>query len=487
LFGLAILLALATVSPGVASPPATVDVTLVPPTAHAGPTVATLVVTSGDVREKVTVQVPGEWRMTAVAGRAVTIEARAAGLWAPPVVVLPPAHAEIHFAAAGRVIGRASVARAAPAPGTLKLRFSSHTGQDFTGDAICPVADEGAVSWWSPVGVFDLQLRAEGFVSVYVWDKTVATGADTDLGVIRLVPGNSLTGWVRTEDGKPLARAATVVLRPAGAELPDEARRDLRLSALDLVKRPDGTGFFHFAGVAPGTYDLLAHQDGYVDAVRHGLVVHDGLEARVAGDVVLTTPRTAVVEVTPPRPFGSERWLVTLLRQSRDSTVQTAEQATDESGVASFTGLAPGPYIALISSGGKRWAKRAFELSDSDERIRVDTGSLRVLGGVLLGKEPLAAAAVIFGGRTGEVSVEMRTDSRVLSTATCREGATGRSTSRPSAPRLSGASARSPSRGGRAATSPRSRSACPTAGCRARWSTSPGFHQGAPSSDFSRG
>jgi hypothetical protein len=408
--GLAIPLALAAVSSGGASLPATVDVTLVPPAAHPGPAVATLVVTSGDLREEVTVPLPGEWRLTVVAGRAVTIEARAEGLWAAPVVVLPPAHAEIRFAAAGRVIGKASAARPGPAPGALKLRFSSQTGQGLSGEAACAVADDGGVSWWLPVGVFDLQLSAEGFVSVYFWDRTVATGTDTDLGAIRLVPGNSLTGWLRTEDGKPLARSAAVVLRPAGAELPEAARKGLRLDALDLAKRPDGTGFFHFAGVAPGTYDLLAHQDGYVDAVRHGVAVHDGLEARVSGDVVLTTPRTAAVEVTPPRPFGSERWLVTLLRQSRDSTVQTAEQVTDDGGVASFSGLAPGPYIALVSSGGKRWAKQAFEVTDSDERIRIDTGSLHVLGRVLLGKEPLAAAAVIFGGRTGEVSVEMRTD-----------------------------------------------------------------------------
>jgi len=393
-----------------APPDAVVEVSLHPPDGYPAPATATLTVVSGATRSEVPVPLPGTWRIAAPARQALTLTARADGLWAQQVVVLPPGNAEIRFVPAGRVRGRLVVPRGSTRPSSLRLYFASPTAGSIVGDELCPIDEASAFSCVVPAGSFDLHLRADNFVSHFFWGKPIVAPGNTDLGTILLVAGNSLTGWLRTEDARPLDATCTITIHPSTPEISVEARRRLRLNVLQLTHRPDGRGFFHFAGVAAGVYDLVAQQKGYADAMRHGLVVQSGFEARVVDDVILARPRTATIEIIPARSPDGTQWLVSLVRVNRNAASEAGDKLADEDGVATFAGCVPGRYVAQASAGGKRWAAQFFELGDRDERVSLDIGLLHVVGRVLLGKQPLGGAALIFGGRTGEVSIEMLSD-----------------------------------------------------------------------------
>ena len=390
--------------------PAPIEITFQMPPGGPWPSNARIAATGPSERREFSAPVAAVTSLEVGRHEVWTITAYAEGLWADPVAVLAPGSTTVRFLPAGAVAGSVALEQLESMPASIRVRFSSPEPGSPSGEESARIDESGRFASVVPAGRSDIRLRAEGFVSVFLWDRQIAAGVTTALGEARLVRGDSITGWLRTEDGQPLDATASVSLRPAGPPLAADARRHLRLAALDITLRPDGRGFFHFPGAAPGEYAVTASQRGYKDAFVSGVVVPRGYESKVVDDVVLTRPRRLRVEVRPASSLGGEPWLVRVVRLTAGAVSEAGSSATDSTGAALFTDLASDRHLVTVEAAGQRWASAEIDVVDREQVLDVDVPALRVEGHVYLGDEPLRHATVIFGGSSGLDSVTFHAD-----------------------------------------------------------------------------
>ena len=245
-----------------------------------------------------------------------------------------------------------------------------------------------------PVGALDLSLRAKGLVPQYFWDVTVEATKVTDLGRLELRSGASLIGYVAASSSariKPEECLAT--LRPQIEKGRDpEANRS---SLVSRTARPNARGFFQIDGAAAGRWELVASQPGLVEATRT-IDLAEGMEASLAGPLVLGPYARFDVQVHPPRDPDGETWSVDLLEVRPSLPPQlVVGSSTRTNGSWTYERVVDGRkyLVRLQTHRAVGWWQdaEAFEMGPANRVRSIDVGVEKIRGTVLLGRRPLAA------------------------------------------------------------------------------------------------
>ncbi len=244
-----------------------------------------------------------------------------------------------------------------PAPGAaVRLRL---LGRETLAEAIADA--EGAFLIAAPAGEEDLVLAAacEGHVSREIVDLELETDEDRDLGTIVLRPAIEIRGTVHDARGVALA-GARIQLVPnlAMTGISVESVKQM-LDALEIddealaERTSDEKGEFLFAGVATGTYALIAAAEGCQTAYSRRLTLQPG-QAREEVDFVLGPACTLRGRVTDAEGRGLGGAIVSVLPTGNDfpSLFRTLKSVTDASGAYELTTLPQGRLMVMCRKEG---------------------------------------------------------------------------------------------------------------------------------------
>ena len=386
-----------------ASPPAELRVKVYPATAQ-GEWKAVL---DEPVRSSVSKVLPvpeGEYWISLVAPDAWAESARVR-------VEAAGASVEMKLWPGGIVEGRMVLPPHEKMPKEIKARFAPAPGiKGPSGLERCVVGEEGSFRCKVPAFKLDLRFRAEGFITHYRWDFAVPRGGTSQAGRLPLIPGASVVGWVATEDGSPLPAGTKITLEPAGTASPLASASTPRTELLRQQVVANDRGFFHLDGISPGAYAVSAAMGPMLSESVSAQVLAR-VEAELSGPLLLARPEALSVQINPPLDPWDEPWRALLLRS--DARLQRGERVRQEfvpaDGFLKLEGLARGSYLLQVLGPGSAWAVRQVELGKEAMPVEIDIKALRVVGRVTLDEEPLAAT-IWFGGRTGGVQAELKSN-----------------------------------------------------------------------------
>lgn len=294
----------------------------------------------------------------------------------------------------------------------LRLRASEATARAATlrkAEVTCPIA-EGAFSCDVPAGRWDVAARVRGHASVFLRDRTLPSGAGTDLGKLVFLPGASVIGSVvSSEKGAPKAGECRVTVHPSG----DSGESGRQVSIAPLSAYVDERGFFAIERVPAGRYQIVATQPGFAPASQE-VVVLEGAEASLKRPLELGRPRRVEVFLAPPLDASGRAWRVALVENVGGRGVDVrGDSPASARGEWSFDGASTtGRYrVRVRTAGGHDWFTDddAFAARDSPTRRFVSVGIEEVRGRLLLGERPIQGT-VTFGGEFGAVAVPLRSD-----------------------------------------------------------------------------
>lgn len=389
------------VGPVIVSAPARVDVVITPARPDAVPCEGSLRfeplcdgAPCGGVAEiparpgKQTVEVPpGAIRWTL----------RSANCWAPPAAwESHPAVVEVVTWPLAKLSGSVAVQDAAAAVDSLNARLQPAPGiaPTFAAEIACPVAN-GRWRCDTPAVPLDLRFSADGFVPAYLWD--VSQGATPEIVLRR---GTSISGWVESADGKPLAGAAVEVSR---ARQPGQRAAGATFRAVT-----NGRGFFQVVGAEPGpSYSVTARGDGFSRGSGGEVRVEPEKEFVLAAPIRLEPLASVEIAITPQLDPDGKPWTVQLSRAAPDGYVRVVDEPATFGGVWSKDGIDAGRYAAsIVDSRGSTFERREIEIRPgSSDILRFQVSSVAVRGTVETGDEPLAARlAFIRAGRRIEIT-----------------------------------------------------------------------------------
>jgi len=375
---------------------------------------------------------PGQVAMPLPPGGIWSCEVRAEGFWAPPrVVTVREGQAPIRLGLweVGTLSARLLLADPTTVmPEQVSLRFREalpaapaqgppHRGAPERRPRIdehtiaCPVVD-ATVRCALPALVLDLRLRATGFISHFLWGRSLEAGKILDLGALPLRPGASVAGVLVAEEGVVNPKTARVHLVPLLTGTPAGAQKREQLRATELSARVNQRGFFHIQGVAPGTYALTAEQDGLAPARIAPVPVETNAETEIRRPLTLRVPARLEAVLDPPQdPYGG-RWALALLAPGTGTgpMENLGSVPCGQEGLCARDGLAPGVYLLMVQdSRGMRWAQEEVVVARGGGVHPVHLDHIWLSGQVLLGEEPLPAR-LTFGGRHGREHIPFEAD-----------------------------------------------------------------------------
>ncbi|HEX2162554.1 MAG TPA: carboxypeptidase-like regulatory domain-containing protein [Thermoanaerobaculia bacterium] len=377
--------------------------------------------------EPALVELPAERRFVTLdmgaPGERWELQVDSPGIWSEVRrATLPVEHVlELHVWREARIGGRwsAPAAERGPEQVTWRLRPVHRQGaapvvcpvEELT--VVCPVGEAGAFSCPLPAGRWNLRAKAPGWAAQHLWAVDLQAGAAVDLGSLPLRRGATVLGEVTTVDGPAIPDATLIRLLPLGLR-GDDPRASRERQALELTARLNEQGFFLFEDVAPGTYEVTAHQPGYAIARVGPIEVRADLETTLLQPLVLAPPIHLTVQVDPPRPDEEGRWRVRVepVDETSGAASEAVEGTTDETGRWTSPSIETGEYLVRVLD--RRGSVLAVEgpmtLAGGDEPfLSVSLELARVAGEVRLGEEPLSAD-LWFGGRTGARKVRATSD-----------------------------------------------------------------------------
>lgn len=298
---------------------------------------------------------------------------------------------------AGVVSGTATLGDGNPAlPAANAIFIGSERLPPWSKSTVVPCSVT-ALRWSCvvPAGVHDLRLRVPGYVSAYFAKTIVGAGKRLDLGEVKLVRGASLVGSV-TAIGAPRNARPLITIEPLRLATFDDEGATLRSDSV----RADERGFFHFDGVAPGTYSVIASLPGYAPAKGSAQVVQ-GRESEMPEPLVIEKAKRFELSISPPLDFSGKPWIVTVRAQRPGSFHELLTQgAAGADGEFTWT-AARGTYEVAIASGdGRTWREESVRLDGNPTRAHLAIEPRRIRGTVLLGGQPLRAK-LAFQQRTG--------------------------------------------------------------------------------------
>ena len=350
-----------------------------------------------------------KWRLSLAPGR----------YWAPAqsmVVRDTPISVRWTVAPAGAIEGSLATPRGEPLPETITLTLlASNSGRlppEFEGaQVVCPVREDHWVCR-VPAGFLDLRLRAPRFLSAYRWGVRTNSGTATDIGLLQLRHGASLTGWVLAADGRPLGSSCRVDLDVPGME-PDASSRKAKRALRTLTTTVLSNGFFEFEGIATGTYAITARAPGYAAATLYPVTVEKDTESAIRDPIMLDRPVDMTVSVEPAQDFEGRPWSVLLRRKNPSDNRVSEIHAAPLSSPGVFRGdrLSPGSYQVIVRDADhQQVASDNFLLSADSDTLNLQVQLLEVQGTVRLGEQPLPGATVELENRTGALAVTFHSD-----------------------------------------------------------------------------
>lgn len=245
-----------------------------------------------------------------------------------------------------------------------------------------------------PAGRVDLRLQGAAEMPVYKWGLTVKEGETSDLGVVRLERGASISGWLRTLDEKIPTHSLQVSLEPEHVGSGPVAPSPLRTLTLESTTRP--WGFFRFDNVKPGRYIVRASDPG-LPVARSEPIVIEGDRSFELPEPLWVTPQTELEVLVSP-PLGPDRQLWNFMLQP-DRRLDAGETWRPLTGTGSsrgrwqVQGLAPGDYwLAVGLAGDNAWHKEKVRLRLLSNSVRLSLSFLRLRGHLTWRDSPLAAS-----------------------------------------------------------------------------------------------
>lgn len=336
----------------------------------------------------------GTWRL----------EASAPGLWHKMQYVTVPAGSttEVRLWPATTVAGEVALASGNESPDQLTIRFDVRDGP--AGDATCAVTAK-RFACTVPAGTADLALRVRGHVTQYVWSAPLAAGATRDLGRLTFVRGATLAGRVDPPRGMKVNIESVMV-----SAAPAESRRDAPLTSLSA--HPNGRGFFHLDGIAPGEYSIIAGAARprlSSPAVRARII--EGAEATLSRSLVLSVPRPLTISVDPPNDPWGKPWRIQLAQlKTAKQREPVADALVPLTGTYVSEPLHAGRYdLRLGAQDNSVWHVEEIDVDDDTPIIMVPLHLARLRGSVHLGDKPLRST-IWLGGEHGVPRIEMHSD-----------------------------------------------------------------------------
>jgi hypothetical protein len=274
---------------------------------------------------------------------------------------------------------------------------------------VCPVDARGRWRCEIPAAPVDFVVRPHGFVPHYFWGVEITPQAEHDLGTLQLRTGASLVAWVRPDTVPADARATAKLLRIV-APLPSPT--------VDRLLRPvaegtfDERGHVQLAAIPDGSYALEISAAGRATERIEPIEIHERRETALRHAIELRPPLLLRIGITPPADFSGKPWHVAVQRVPTVAAPMPSlriERLADASGVLEVPDQTPGTYgVTVGDSAGNRFADARFTVqSDADAFHSIAIDAHEVGGVVTVGEKPVGAE-IIFGGRSGTVSIRFR-------------------------------------------------------------------------------
>jgi len=326
---------------------------------------------------------------------AITVDSQ--DCWAAPVVVEDSDTKRIEIDLWPRAAISGTIANGEPAtPNHLTAHLSARNSKRIDATVDCSVLKRR----WTchvPAADLDIRLHRDGFAPLYFWNVMPQRGATLEMPQLRFVPGASIAGWVTFPSAS--AGNAEVELLPAGFTGPERTRHSIGAS----LTRVNGRGFFQFAGIEPGVYDVIARARGWSPATAKEVRVRAANEEFLRQPLALSSLVSLSVTVHPPLAPNGAPWKITL---SRPSPMTRAfgivrSETLHESGYWSSDDLEADRYqLTLLDSSGSIYASRELQVEGSPrlEFIRVD--AVRVRGRLMAGEHPISGKVIFVGDGT---------------------------------------------------------------------------------------
>lgn len=277
----------------------------------------------------------------------------------------------------------------------------------------CPLDSTGSFSCDVPATTLDLALRVKGYVSHYRWDVKVPRGETLNLGTLSFRPGASLVGWVEVAEGSIADGGCTAHLLPrisAGGGDPIVAAQ---IRGMGIDRKVQRNGFFHFDGVAPGTYVLEVEQAGFAPATMFPIEIWPGSETALRDSLILERPLTLEIAVSPMADAVGKAWDVQVFRASDFSAgfdnVPIYDANADLEGKVWIPDQAPGTFAIKVDDSLGNSFYSDFQVvveTPSDAQIDIEITMLTLTGELTLGDEPLTGT-LWFGGRQSDQVVRV--------------------------------------------------------------------------------
>lgn len=347
-------------------------------------------------------------------GKAYSLELDAPGFWAASEYIVASEQQNIVL----RVWKTATLVGQFPRTGDLPAEMKAvvDTPPDATRGAFprgTTFACDIETSNWRceiPATPLDVVLRPAGYAPVYIWSIDIRPGQQRDLGVLRLQKGASFVAWLARESAGANAKAR--LFRQIGLH-PSEERA--RLSVPVAEGTFNSHGHLQLVDLPAEPLTLEVRADGRATEWIGPLEIAPGRETVLRYPITLNPPIELVVQVDPPLDPSGNPWDLTIRRRFTATTpipIPARSAKTNEAGLAVVAGQSPGAFQVTVSdAAGNRYAARELELTHetgAHQFIRLEAHAVR--GTIMRGDKPLAAS-LIFGGRSGEVSVRVTSSS----------------------------------------------------------------------------
>jgi protocatechuate 3,4-dioxygenase beta subunit len=321
-----------------------------------------------------------------------SIEARADGWWSRKqffAINESAARLTIDLWRSGTMAGRIEMSDGSAVPATVTCRFAPSGDDDRApdGEVVCPV-DGGAFRCTVPAIVLDARVRSEHCIADYKTNVDVKPFATTDAGTIHLARGASLTGRVEIAAGVS-TRYDRIHVYATPARLDPAADRP-RFAA--QVARVNDRGAFHFDGLPPGEYEIVASAERLSSATVHVTVLATAF-AELQHPLRIDAPQTITIALDPPLDAQRKPWHVEITRSINAQVYQPVASGTVPSnGVWTSAPLHANHYaISIAPDGGGSWKRESVDLGDRPIRLDFKLPSRDINGTVTLGGKPIAA------------------------------------------------------------------------------------------------
>lgn len=349
---------------------------------------------------KLSLDVPGNWKVETASGSTVRVQVEEGELWAP--------EREVWVGDEG---GRLSLpvrptvkaqAQLAEGKGVSKIRVKFEESLEkkgttessvLSGELWAPVNADGTVGFRLPVGTWDVRISAEGRAPTYLWN--VVLPKDAQLGTLSLPAAASVSGFLVDAEGKPWEVATPVTLVPALSH-PGEAQ--LQAKKMELKTLSGKRGFFQFVAVPQGSWMVRVAPKGLSPVEVGPVKVFAGTESQIPEPLRLAPPlplRVFTDQTTDP--WGAPFTLVVTKPASQYvGRYLDIVAKVPHSGLTELS-LAPGLYnLSLVSEPDNVWWKEDVELAPPGKELHVSLPFVEVEGKVVRAGEPVVARVCFF-------------------------------------------------------------------------------------------